>query len=143
MKYKKLTDTAIAPHRATQEAAGYDLFANNDEPISIGPFCTEKIGTGIAAEIPKNMFGAIFPRSGLATKRGLCLANCVGVVDSDYRGEIIVPLHNDTPRIQTVAPHERIAQLVFITYGTATWEEVEELEETERGNGGFGSTGVQ
>lgn len=142
MKYKKLTETAITPQMATDGAAGYDLFASNDEPIDIGPFCTEKIGTGIAAEIPKNTFGAIFPRSGLATKRGLRLANCVGVVDSDYRGEIIVALHNDTPRIQTIAPHERIAQLVLLMYGKTTWDEVEELEETERGDGGFGSTGT-
>ena len=142
MRYKKLTDTAITPERATNESAGYDLYADINEPIEIGPYCTEKIGTGIAAEIPKNTFGAIFARSGLATKRGLRLANSVGVIDSDYRGEIIVPLHNDTPRTQTVNPHEKIAQLVFLLYGKVTWDEVDELDETERGEGGFGSTGT-
>jgi len=142
MRYKKLTETARVPERATDDSAGYDLYADNNEPIEILPYCTEMIGTGIAAEIPKNTFGSIYARSGIAIKRGLRPANCVGVIDSDYRGEIIVALHNDTPRKQIIEPHERIAQLVFLPYGKVDWIEVEDLEDTERGDGGFGSTGT-
>jgi len=101
-----------------------------------------KIGTGIAMEIPEGYFGAIFARSGLATKRGLRPANCVGVVDSDYRGEIIVALHNDTEFPQEVSEGERIAQIVIIPYLPVDFTEVDNLSSTVRGEGGFGSTGT-
>jgi dUTP pyrophosphatase len=101
-----------------------------------------KIGTGIAVEIPEGYFGAIFARSGLATKRGLRPANCVGVVDADYRGELIVALHNDTDQLQFVEPGERIAQLVIMPYLSVEFEESDGLNETQRGSNGFGSTGT-
>lgn len=101
-----------------------------------------KIGTGIAVEIPEGYFGAIFARSGLATKRGLRPANCVGVVDADYRGELIVALHNDTDFAQEVAEGERIAQLAIIPHLSVRFVEVDDLSSTERGEGGFGSTGT-
>ena len=101
-----------------------------------------KIGTGIAVEIPEGYFGAVFARSGLATKRGLRPANAVGVVDSDYRGELIVALHNDTDYAQEVADGERIAQLVIIPYLPVSFVEVDDLSSTDRGEGGFGSTGT-
>ena len=106
---KKLTDTAVIPTRGSNEAAGVDLYANISEEIKIKPHETKKIGTGVAMKLPKGTFGAIFARSGLATKNGLRPANCVGVCDSDYRGEYIVPLHNDSEEIQTVKPGDRIA----------------------------------
>ena len=101
-----------------------------------------KIGTGIAVEIPEGYFGAIFARSGLATKRGLRPANCVGVVDADYRGELIVALHNDTDLVQEVAEGERVAQLAIIPYLPVNFVEVDDLSSTDRGEGGFGSTGT-
>ena len=105
------------------------------------PSILQKIGTGIACALPENTFGAIFARSGLATKQGLRPANCVGVVDEDYRGEIIVALHNDTDEIQMIQPYERIAQLVVMPFIPVEFNVVDELDTTERGNGGFGSTG--
>lgn len=138
---KKLTDTAVIPTRGSSEAAGVDLYANISEEIKIKPYETKKIGTGVAMKLPKGTFGAIFARSGLATKNGLRPANCVGVCDSDYRGEYIVPLHNDSEEIQTVKPGDRIAQLILMPYIPMDFIEVGELEETERGAGGFGSTG--
>ena len=106
------------------------------------PGTTMKIGTGIAAEIPEGYFGAVFARSGLATKKGLRPANCVGVIDSDYRGEIIVALHNDSKEPQTIQAYERIAQIVILPYLDVSFEIVDELSDTERGEGGFGSTGT-
>ena len=141
IKFKKLNPNATIPTQGSEYAAGYDLYACIDEPITIQPHETVKIGTGIALTPPTHTFGAIFARSGLATKRGLRPSNCVGVADIDYTGEYIVALHNDSNTPQTVDPNERIAQLVFIPYVTDTWQEVEELEATQRGNGGFGSTG--
>lgn len=155
IKFKKLKPNATVPTQGSEYAAGYDLYACINEPVTIQPHETVKIGTGIAITPPKiyyaepyltfqktiNTFGAIFARSGLATKKGLRPANCIGVCDIDYTGEYIVPLHNDTDIPQTVEPNERIAQLVFIPYITDTWQEVDELEETKRGNGGFGSSG--
>jgi len=99
------------------------------------------VGTGLAMEIPEGYFGAIFARSGLASKQGLRPANCVGVVDSDYRGEFMIALHNDTDEERVIAGKERIAQMVVMPYLSVEFEEVEELNETERGEGGFGSTG--
>lgn len=141
VKIKKLNDNAKIPTRGSEYAAGYDLYACANEPVVIYPHETVKIGTGIAIEIPDGFFGAIFPRSGLATKRGLRLSNCVGVCDSDYRGEYIVALHNDTDIPQAIEPNERMAQLVVMPYLPVKFTEVNELSDTERGSGGFGSTG--
>lgn len=138
---KKLNDLATVPTRGSEQAAGYDLYAATDYSIDIAPHSTIKIGTGLAMEFPSMTFGAIFARSGLATKKGLRPANGVGVVDSDYRGEIIVALHNDTDEIMSISPKERIAQLVLLPYIPMTFESVSELSDTNRGEGGFGSTG--
>lgn len=140
---KKTFEGAIIPTTGSKYAAGYDLYAHiggSDKNIPAGK--TEKIGTGICMEIPEGFFGAIFARSGLATKRGLRPANCVGVVDSDYRGEIIVALHNDTDTCETIHEGDRIAQLVIIPYLPVSFTEVNEINDTERGDEGFGSTGV-
>ena len=143
MKYKRLTDNAKVPTKADEGSAGYDLYGNNTYSIEIQPHKTVKVGTGICMETPRGTMAAIFARSGIATKRGLRPANCVGVVDPSYRGEIIVALHNDTDELQWVEPGERIAQLIFIPFGNIlNWEEVDELSETERGDGGFGSSGT-
>ena len=141
IKYKKLTTTATTPTRGSEYAAGYDLYADNSEMIIIPPHETVKIGTGLSFELPENTFGAIFARSGLATKSGLRPANCVGCCDSDYRGEYIVALHNDTDQARVIDVHERIAQLVLIPYIHMEFEEVDELSDTVRGTNGFGSTG--
>jgi len=138
---KKLTETAIIPTKGSREAAGFDLYADNEDVIVIEPHDTLLIGTGIAAAVPSGYVGLLFARSGLATKRALRPANCVGVIDADYRGEIKVALHNDSDIQQFIEPHERIAQLSLIPYLTINIKEVSELDETERGMGGFGSTG--
>ena len=139
---KKLNEDAIIPTRGSEYAAGYDLYANISSEVVIEPFETAKIGTGISAEIADGYFGAVFARSGLATKQGLRPANCVGVIDSDYRGEIIVCLRNDSAVSRHISPNDRIAQLVFLPYQTVEFIEVEDLSDTKRGDGGFGSTGV-
>ena len=141
IKVKKLSETAQLPTRGSKYAAGYDLHANIEEPVMIEPGKTVKIGTGLAFEIPDGYFGAIFARSGLATKQGLRPANCVGVCDSDYRGEYIVAIHNDDYTCHWINPGDRIAQLVVMPYLNVEFEEVDELDDTERGAGGFGSTG--
>lgn len=141
IKIKKLTDTAKTPTRGSEYAAGYDLYADVKENVQIKPHETVKIGTGLAMEVPDGYFGAIFARSGLATKEGLRPANCVGVCDSDYRGEYIVAIHNDSEKIRTITAGERIAQLVVMPYLPVTFDEVSELTDTNRGEGGFGSTG--
>ena len=141
VKIKKLNPNAHIPTAGSDKAAGYDLYACIEEAIEIQPQKMAKIGTGIAITPPEGYFGAIFARSGLSTKRGLRPANCVGACDEDYTGEYIVVLYNDSNTIQTVEPGERIAQLVFLPYISVNMIEVDELEETERGNGGFGSTG--
>lgn len=143
MKIKLLNEFAKVPTRGSEYAAGYDLYAAFKEPLlKISPGSTVVIDTGIAVAIPDGYFGAIFARSGLATKQGLRPANCVGVIDSDYRGPVKVALHNDgTVLPQIIKQGERIAQLVIIPYENIEFEVVEELEETERGEGGFGSTG--
>lgn len=139
VRFKKIRDNAIVPTRGSAFAAGYDLCATADCTIEGGE--TVKVGTGICMEIPDGFFGGIFARSGLATKQGLRPANCVGVVDSDYRGELIVALHNDDELSRSIHAGDRIAQLVLIPYLAADFVEVDELEETVRGAGGFGSTG--
>lgn len=141
IKIKKLTDTAKTPTRGSEHAAGYDMYADVKEDVQIKPHETVKIGTGLAMEIPDGYFGAIFARSGLATKEGLRPANCVGVCDSDYRGEYIVAIHNDSEETRTITAGERIAQLVVMPYLPVTFDEVAELTDTNRGEGGFGSTG--
>ena len=138
---KKLNDLAMTPTRGSEHAAGYDLYAAVADSIVIPAHQTVKVGTGIAIELPEYTFGAIFARSGLATKQGLRPANCVGVVDSDYRGEIIVAVHNDTDQDKVITPGDRIAQLVVIDYIPIFFQEVDELNTTERGDDGFGSTG--
>lgn len=142
IKFKRLNEKAIIPTRGSRLAAGYDLYACIDKSVSIPPRSTAKIPTGLAIQPPRNCFGAIFARSGLATKEGLRPANCTGVCDEDYTGEYIVALHNDSDEPRTVNPAERIAQLVFIPYISALFTEVDDLDDTERGSGGFGSTGV-
>jgi len=140
IKIKRLTETAKIPTHGSNYAAGRDLYS--DQTIEIFPHDTEKIKTNISLEIPKGYYGAIFARSGLATKNGLRPANCVGVIDSDYRGNIIVALHNDSPNIQKVEKGDRIAQLVIQPYLPVSFDEVDELTDTERNVGGFGSTGI-
>ena len=140
INFRRLQSNAIQPSHGSQWAAGYDLYSCGSYIIE--PHTTLKIGTGIAMEIPKGYFGAIFARSGLATKQGLRPANCVGVVDADYRGEIIVALHNDTDFTQEVSEGERIAQIVIMPYLAVEFTEVEALSGTDRGEGGFGSTGT-
>ena len=136
-----LNDLAKVPTRGSEYAAGYDLYAAIDDMFHIAPHSTIKIGTGIAMELPEGTFGAIFARSGLATKRALRPANCVGVIDSDYRGEIGVALHNDGKEAQAIHIQDRIAQIVIAPYLSVEFNEVDELENTDRGEGGFGSTG--
>ena len=138
---KKLNKNAIIPTRGSEQAAGYDLYACTDTRIIIAPHDTIKIGTGLAIEIPDGYFGAIYTRSGFATKKRLRPSNCVGVCDSDYRGEYIVAIHNDSNLPQIIEPMERIAQLIVMPYLPVEFDEVEELSDTERGSGGFGSTG--
>lgn len=141
IKIKRLSEEATIPTRGSEYSAGYDLYANIEKPVCIKPHETVKIGTGWAIEIPDGYFGAIFARSGLATKEGLRPANCTGVCDSDYRGEYIVAIHNDSDVVREITPHERIAQLVVIPYLYVDFKETDELSDTSRGEGGFGSTG--
>ena len=141
IKVKRLYEDAQRPTLGSEKAAGFDLYAYVEEPVTIAPGETVKIGTGVAICPPEGMFGAVFARSGLATKQGLRPANCVGVCDEDYRGEYVVALHNDTDEPQTINPMERIAQLVVMPYLPVEFNEVNELSDTERGDGGFGSTG--
>lgn len=136
---KKLEPEAIIPTKGSDAAAGVDLYA--PRALVIHPGSNGVINTGLAIEIPDGYFGAIFARSGMATRKGLRPANCVGVIDSDYRGEIIVVLHNDTDIIRPVQEGDRIAQLVILPYEKIEFSEVEKLTDTERADGGFGSTG--
>lgn len=138
---KKLNDLAKIPTQGSSEAAGYDLYAAVNHPIILAPHQTAKIGTGLSFQLPKGTFGAIFPRSGIATKHGLRPANCVGVIDSDYRGEVIVALHNDTNKSQTIESQERIAQLILLPVIKINFIENDQLSDTDRGEGGFGSSG--
>lgn len=141
IKVKKLNDKAILPYHGSEYSAGYDLCACIDTSIEIRPHETVKIPIGLSMELPLGYFGAIFARSGLATKQGLRPANSVGVIDCDYRGEIIVALHNDTNDEQIVVPGQRIAQFVLLPYQPMSFVQVDELNQTGRGEGGFGSTG--
>ena len=138
---KKIKENATIPTYGTEYAAGADLYACLEEPVTIAPGETAFIGTGIAMEIPEGYAGLIYARSGLACKKDLAPANKVGVVDPDYRGEFKVALHNHGTEPKTVEPNERIAQLVITPFITASFHQVEQLSDTVRGEGGFGSTG--
>lgn len=146
IKFKKLNPNAIVPKYGTENAVCADLYAcfdNNSAMIEIGPGQTRLIKTGIAMEIPNGLGGFIFARSGLATKQGLAPANKVGVIDPDYRGEIMVALYNHSNEFRTIFHADRIAQIGFLPYVTAKFMEVDELDDTNRGSGGFGSTGTR
>ena len=147
IKIKKLYDDAIIPTRGSYYAAGYDLYAyieckEEHTGVVILPHETVLIGTGVAIQPPKDCFGAVFARSGLASKQGLRPANCVGVCDYDYTGEYMIALHNDSDTQRFVKHGDRIGQVVFMPYVNVNFIEVEDLDATERGDGGFGSTGV-
>ena len=138
---KKLNENAIIPTYATEYAAGADLYACMNEDATINPGETCFIKTGLAMEVPVGYAGLIYARSGLSCKKGLAPANKVGVIDSDYRGEIMVALHNHSNETVIVKSGERIAQLVIAPYIVAAFNQVNELEDTTRGDRGFGSTG--
>ena len=142
VRIKKLSPAATVPTYGSEFAAGADLYACTEgENVTILPGETKFIGTGIAAEIPTGLVGLIYARSGIACKRGLAPANKVGVIDSDYRGEIKVALHNHSGEAASIEDGERIAQLVIAPYITADFVEADSLDDTTRGDGGFGSTG--
>ena len=143
MKIKQLNQFAIVPTKGSEYSAGYDLYyaADPSNELVLYPHTTTMIPTGWAMEIPQGCFGGIFARSGLASTKGLRPANCVGVIDSDYRGEVKVALHNDLSQTVTIKGGERIAQLIIMEYNYINFEIVDELNDTNRGQGGFGSTG--
>lgn len=150
IRIKKMYDDAIIPTRGSEHAAGYDMYAygykdaelpNDIEELIVCPHETKMIGTGVSMEIPRGVVGLLFARSGLSAKQGLRPANCVGVIDPDFRGEIAVALHNDTEHTQVISTGSRIAQMVFVPFYTADFVETSNLNNTERGEGGFGHTG--
>lgn len=141
LRMKKVREQAQLPQRQTEGSAGYDLRACVEEPVTLRPGEGFAFPTGLAAEIPQGLVGLIFCRSGLGVKHGVSLPNCVGVIDSDYRGELIVPLKNFGDEAYTIQPGERIAQLILMPVYLPPVVEVEELSQTQRGEGGFGSTG--
>jgi len=143
VRFLKLDKRAIAPTYGSEWAAGADLYALMDTPVTLAAGETALIHTGIAVEIPEGYVGLVCARSGLATKRGLAPANKVGVIDADYRGEIMVALHNHGSLHQTIDDGERIAQLEIVPYLTAEYTEATELSDTVRGEGGVGSTGTR
>lgn len=142
MKFQKLRPQAKTPVYGSQDAAGADLYACCDKETLIPPGETVMIPTGIAVAIPRGYVGLVFARSSLGIKRGLAPANKVGVIDADYRGEIMVGLHNHSSQAQTIAPFERVAQMAIVPFLQVPYEEAESLDETDRGTGGFGSTGT-
>ena len=143
VRYQKLDPRAVTPTYGSAAAAGADLYAILDAPLTLQAGETALVHTGLAVEIPTGYVGLIFARSGLATKRGLAPANKVGVIDADYRGEIMVALHNHGAAPQTIEHGERVAQLALLPFLTAAFEEAAELTDTVRGSGGFGSTGTK
>lgn len=143
LRIKKLSNSAVIPSYGSASAAGADLYACEGAEVTIKPGETKLIHTGIAMEIPEGYVGLVYARSGIAVKRGLAPANKVGVIDSDYRGEIMVAIHNHSEIGQTIADAERIAQIVIAPYLTVDFVEAQELDETDRGAGGFGSTGTK
>ena len=142
VRFKKLSENAVVPSYGTAYSAEADLYSAMQEDVIIAPETTKFIKTGIAIEIPEGLVGLIYARSGMACKKGLAPANKVGVIDSDYRGEIMVALYNHSDSAVTVAKGDRIAQLVLTPYIKADFEEADELDDTVRGDGGFGSTGT-
>lgn len=142
MNIKKLKPNATIPTYGSANAAGADLYACIDDVLTINPGETNLVPTGLAMALPEGYAGLIYARSGLASKKGLAPANKVGVIDSDYRGEVMVALHNHSNVPATIDPQERIAQLVITPYITAAFDVVDELDDTIRGTGGFGSTGT-
>ena len=141
LRIKKLDPAAKIPTDGSEYAAGADLYALTDVPVVIAPGETVKMQTGIAMEIPEGYVGLVYARSGIACKRGLAPSNKVGVIDADYRGEIMVSLHNHGTAEQTIDPDERIAQMVVTPFIHCEYEEADDLDDTGRGAGGFGSTG--
>lgn len=141
LKIKKRDSWAMTPTYGTSESAGADLYAGEDGVVLIAPGETKLISTGISMEIPEGYVGLLVARSSMAVKRDLAPANKVGIIDSDYRGEIKVALHNSGSKLQIIEVNERIAQLVIVPYLKATFEDAAELSDSERGEGGFGSTG--
>lgn len=142
--FQKLSPDAVIPTRATQQSAGFDLSLCGQQPVTIHPGETVMIHTGVAVVLPEQTAGMVYPRSGLASRHGLALANCVGVIDSDYRGELMVPLYNHSNELYTVSPGERVAQMVVTPVLLPDVEEIpagQPLPASERGTGGFGSTG--
>ena len=140
LRIKKLDERAIIPTYGTEDSAGADLYALLDSELTIEPGEMQMISTGLSMAIPSGYVGLIYARSSLGSKKGLAPANKVGVIDADYRGEVKVPLFNHSKIAQTISPNERIAQIVFTPYLKVNFEETDELDNTERGNGGFGST---
>ena len=143
VKIVKLCENARIPTYGSVSAAGADLYACIEQPVTIAPGQTLLVPTGLSMEIEEGFAGFIYARSGLATKRGLAPANKVGVIDSDYRGQVMVSLHNHSDKEQTVEPGERVAQIVFAPVYQAQFVLTDTLEQTERGSGGFGSTGTK
>ena len=143
IKIKKLNNDAKVPTYGSEFSAGADLYALTEVPVSIEPGETKLIHTGLAFAIPDGLVGLVFARSGLATKQGIAPANKVGVIDSDYRGELMVSLYNQSKETRIVEKGDRIAQICFIPYYTAMFEQSDSLPETVRGEGGFGSTGTK
>lgn len=143
VRIKKLRENAVVPTYGSEFAAGADLYAAIEEAVTINPSETKLIPTGLAMEIPVGYAGLVYARSGLASKRGLAPANKVGVIDSDYRGEVMVALHNHGTKAQTIEMGERIAQMVIAPYVTANFILSDSLDDTVRGEGGFGSTGTK
>ena len=141
VRFRRLRPGAHPPVYATPSAAGADLYVCMEEEVTLLPGETRPFGTGIGAEIPEGYVGLVYARSGLSCRQGLAPANKVGVIDSDYRGEITVYLYNYSPQPRTVKPGDRIAQLVITPFLHADFEEADTLSETERGEKGFGSTG--
>ena len=141
LQIKKLRPDARIPTCGSALSAGYDLYACLEGPVTLAPGETKGVGTGLSLALPAGWFAGIFARSGLSVREGLRPANCVGVCDADYRGEYIVPLYNDSAETRTVVPGERIAQLILLPCRTLRFVEVDALTDTDRGEGGFGSTG--
>ena len=141
IRIKKLDERAVTPTYGTEYSAGADLYALLDDSVEIQPHETKFVRTGISVEIPEGYCGLIFARSSLGAKRGLAPANKVGVIDADYRGEVKVALHNHTDTVATVGAYERVAQLAIVPFLKVEFCEADELSDTVRGEGGFGSTG--
>ena len=141
IKVKRVSELAVIPTRGSSHAAGYDLYAAIPAEVKLAPHTTAKVDTGLQFELPEGYFAGIFARSGIATREGLRPANCVGICDSDYRGNYIVAIHNDSDEERVITPGEKIAQMIVLPYLELEFQETEALTETGRGAGGFGSTG--